>query len=290
MISFVRRTWLTVLNWWENMLHTLRASIGFKGSEQPHLGLTPRGPRGPNKFRPLSLPLAWDGLQAGWQEVAKCLVTLLVPTKIAGIEYPEGKFCFKLNCRILFHCTIMDCLKTNQNNKKPGCWELCIGQRLPEEPDLLNKVTSVCPYHERSLHCKHAAIASPGGPGKTPQSIDCSAEFLYAAGSMVLCDQSSTRMIHFWSWTTYKTSSYPNHVQKTVLCHRSCIFRIGSCWLFNEYLMYWPTLMLWSLLQQELPRRVSGTASFSTRGVSQHTEALSWCMNCRSYLGESETV
>lgn len=66
--------------------------------------------------------------------------------------------------------TLIDCLKTNQNNKKSNCWKLHIGQSLPGESNLLTNITHVCPYHKRSLHCKRAAVASPGGPGKTPHA------------------------------------------------------------------------------------------------------------------------
>lgn len=61
-----------------------------------------------------------------------------------------------------------------------------------------------------------------------------SAEFLYAARSMVLCDHSSKCLMHFWS---YKTSSYSNYVQKTALCHLSCIGRMGFYWLVNKYVV-----------------------------------------------------
>lgn len=44
----------------ENHVTSLESTIGFNSSEKPHLGLTLRGPRAPDKLRPL--PNLWPEL------------------------------------------------------------------------------------------------------------------------------------------------------------------------------------------------------------------------------------
>lgn len=131
----------------------------------------------------------------------------------------------------------MDCLKPNQNNKKPDCWELCIGQCLPEESNLLNKITGVCPSHERSLWRKCASVTSPGGPGKAPQrTVLLNPDMLLGPRSCV------TTAVNTWYVSdvkllikhpalliTYKRLSYV-----TVPASTGWV----SDWLFNEYLTY----------------------------------------------------
>lgn len=159
MTSFVRRSRLTALNWWESTLHTVRAP---PGSEQPRLG--------PNKLRPFCLLCpSWLALSltrscqipwytCGFNKTASQL----------GLDTPRGSPALNSTAEFVSVAeTFTDCLKPNQNNKKPDCWKLHIGQSLPGETNLLTKITHVCPYHKRHLHCKRAAVASPCGPGQT---------------------------------------------------------------------------------------------------------------------------
>lgn len=131
----------------------------------------------------------------------------------------------------------MDCLKPNQNHKKPDCWELCIGQCLPGESNPLNEITSVLPSHERSLRCKCASVTSPGGPGRAPQrTVLLNSDMLLGPRSWVTTAV-NTRYVSDVKLLTehpailimYKRLSYV-----TVPASAGWV----SGWLFNEYLTY----------------------------------------------------